>query len=89
MLSKRVGVDSLALPLNVQCKSRTFSIEGNVTGFIGTFANGYALVISDFKNESNPIFKESEIQKTSVENGDAGLQMGRVVTNVLDAVCKP
>jgi len=88
MLSKTIGVDSVAVPLNVQCKSRTFSVEGKITGFIGTMGNGYPVVVSDNKGDVNEVIKEDDIQKASKENGDAALQMGRIVTNVLNGVCK-
>jgi hypothetical protein len=89
MLSKRIGVDSVAVPLTAQCRPRTFSIEGKVTGFFGAQGNGYPLIISEVKSDANELFKEADIQKASREAGGAALQAGRVVANVLNSVCRP
>jgi len=88
MLSKRIGVDSVVVPLTAQCRIRTFNIEGRVVGFFGAQGNGYPLIISDIKSNESEIFKEVDIQKASREAGGAALQAVRVVANVLNSVCR-
>lgn len=89
MLSKRIGVDSVAVPLQVQCRFRTFTAEGEVVGFMGAMGQGYPLVLGTNPSGASEVFKEADILKTATENGDSAMQMSRVVGNVLNTVCKP
>ena len=89
MLSKRIGVGSVAVPVNVQCRARSFSIDGQVMGYLEAQGKGQPLVISDAKMDMNDAVTEADIQKAAREAGGSALQGGRVITNVLNSVCNP
>ena len=89
MLSKRIGVGSIAVPVDVQCRARSFNIDGPVMGYIEAQGNGYPLLISDAKSSPNDAVTEADIQKAAREAGGSALQGARVVSNVLNSVCKP
>lgn len=88
MLSKRIGVDSISVPLLVQCRARTFTSEGDIVGFMGAMGKGYSLVLGSNPSGASDVLKEADILKTAAENGDSAMQMSRVVSNVLNSVCK-
>ena len=89
MLSKRLGVGSIAVPLEVQCRARSFNIDGPVMGYLEAQGNGYPLLISDAKTGANDAVTEADIQKAAREVGGSALQGARVVSNVLNSVCNP
>ena len=89
MLSKRIGVGSIAVPVDVQCRARSFNIDGPVVGYLEAQGNGYPLVISDAKSNANDAVTEADIQKAAREAGGSALQGARVVSNVLNSVCNP